>query len=317
MVEQEKSLSRVAKIFRPLVAKGAEIFVDRTEKNIVQPIIPEFPDGFREMLLEKVKDPNTVLILISNHEGLPDGGTTAVLSRDITSLINEAKAIQEPHRGFMLTIAASLETGHQNLFIKEVIKYARYKLPKYFLTFGVYTRRKDKEKYHLKSNNNDEYNQKLTAIIDKKEEREADGLALYLAGNMEEGRRIKEGEKKGQMKGMQRLECEQFHLLIEIMKKRYHKKPILIPVGSYGAFDVLDPDRNNLPTLKSIGVFMGTKPKKSLLTVKVGLPIDYDDMVDKIQKDKEQQKITNEDIDNCMGKMIAKLLPLSARGVYA
>lgn len=311
---QEKSLSLAGRLIKPAVVKGTEILMRRAERNILGPIKPEYPKGFDYACAELMKDSSVVPILISNHQGHADAAATGVISRDITEILNAGRTPQTAFRGFMLTIAASLETGHQNIFLQQIVRQAKKRMPKYSLSTQSYTRDKDKREYNMTSDR--EYSEKLTEIIRGDEKREADGLAFYVEGTVEGGRRIKEGENKGQIKGMQKIDLSGIQKLIRIMEIRYKKKAVLIPYGAYGAFNVLDPNHKNFPTLKALAAIANiTVPRKGLLTARVGMPIEYSEIVCQIQEQKGG-KATLDDIENHVGRMIADLLPEEAQGVY-
>lgn len=316
---KEKSLSIGEKIAKPAIALSANIFISLTEQSIVKRIKPEYPEGFRDRIIELDGTPNTFFVLVGNHQALPDGGSTAIVSRDITSIINTVRPQDNPSRGSMLTIAYSLVSGHQNLWIKEAIARGRKRLQgsPYFLPMEPFVREKDKIKYGIDVNN-DEYTKRIFEIVNKSEQREADNLAFYVSGTMEEGRRIKEGANKGQIKGLQEMDCEQFFKLMRIAKIRYHKDAMLIGVGSDGAHKILDPDHDNRPTLKAIGALVNPLPsRENLLTVKVGMPKSFDSILEEIEQQKGGKANADDFTDYLGRKILAPLLPLHARGIYA
>lgn len=299
------------KIIRPPIAKAAEIFFDRVERKIVERIEPEYAEGFDAAFREAMRDPDTIPILISNHEGHADAISTAIISRRLTGIASETRGNED--LGYMLTVAASLETGHQNLFLQEGMKVVQGMLPRYSLSTQPFVREEDRERYGITSHNED-YTEKLLEIVGKGVNRSADGLAFYPQGSVESGRRIKEGPNKNHIKGMQRFNCDKLYNLIRIIEARYHRKVLLIPVGSHGAGNVINPDHRR-PTLATI-VKLATPNPRSLMQVKIGMPIKWRDLKKQIEEQKGQ-KVTLEDVENSLGKTIASLLPPDARGIYA
>jgi len=142
---------------------------------------------------------------------------------------------------------------------------------------------------------------------------------------MQEGRR-KKGKFPGSLNpfghpinGLREFNCKSFHGLVNSTELKHHRKVIIIPVGSYGAFDIFDPGYHSYPTLKVLKELVRSNPK-SLLTVKVGLPVSYDDIVLKARKEALKQngseEINSRNIDHEFGSMLAVLLPPGAQGYY-
>lgn len=316
---KEKTLSLGEKVAKPAIAVSANIFINLTEQSIVKRIKPEYPEGFKERIVELDQLPDSFIVLVGNHQALPDGGSMAAVNKDIVNIVNTARPQDNPSRGSMLTIAYSLVSGHQNPWIKEAIAIGRERLEDspYFLPMEPFVREKDRIKYGI-DDNNAEYTKRVFEIINRGDQRVADNLAFYVSGTMEEGRRIKEGENKGQIKGLQEMDCEQFYQLMRIAKLRYHKDAMLIGVGSNGGYEILDPDHDNRPTLKAIGALANPLPsRKNLLTVKVGMPKSFTSILEEIQQQKSE-KITAKDFTDYLGRnILAPLLPPHARGIYA
>jgi len=70
---------------------------------------------------------------------------------------------------------------------------------------------------------------------------------------------------------------------------------------------------------KAVKEFVSSNPK-SLLTVKVGLPVSYDHIVLEARREALEQtrseEITSRNIDYKFGSMLAELLPPEAQGFY-
>lgn len=314
---KEKRLSIAEKIKKPAIALAATIFVWRVEQKAVKPIKPEYAKGFDKAFMELAKDPSVLFILVSNHTGHADAAGTAVIAKHLTDLANKVRPVENQFRGFMLTIAASLEAAHQNLFLQQCARRAKKILPKKFhMPLGEFTRKKDVDQYEMDSNGNREYAEKTSAIIKGKDDRVADGLAYYIEGTVEGGRRAKEGENAGQRNGTQRIDWDQYDKIINKAQSRHHRKVAIITASSKGACEILDPDRDNQPTKKAILYVANPLPsRKSLLTVKVDLPIPYDDMVSQLEG-KMGQKIIPQDTGDEIGRKISKPLPPNERGYY-
>ena len=297
---------------------------DRVETNIVKPTMPEYAKGFDEAVLKIAKDPENLIVFISSHEGLGDGAGSAKIAKYTTDLINTQRPPENQSEGWMLPISASLGSGHQGVSWQKLIEPLKERALKYHLFMVDITRKKDEEQYSLRGGNR-KHSRELIKIINHDNDRIADGQFLYLAGKMEEGRREKRKFPRNlnpfgrPINGLRELNCKSFHSIVNSIELKYHRRVIIIPVGSYGAFDIFDPEHHSLPTLKAIKEFVRPNPK-SLLTVKVGLPVSYDDIVLEARKKAKQkngsEKITSEAIDHKFGDMLAELLPEKARGRY-
>jgi hypothetical protein len=315
----EKSLSATEKIRKPFIAAGSAVFVPLVERNIVKPINPEYSEGFENAFMELAKDPSILFIIMSNHTGHADAAGTAVVSKQLTELANRVRPPENQFRGFMLTVAASIESAHQNIFLQQSIRRAKGVLYKrYHLPLGDYARKKDVEKYQIDPQTiNRDFAEKTRNIMAGNEERIADGYAYYVEGTVEGGRRIKEGENKGQTKGTQKIDFESYEPLIKRAQLRNHRKVVIITVSSDGASEILDPDQANIkPSRKAIMTVANPLPaRKSLLTVKVGDPIFYDDIVKQIEE-KTGKEATTEEIGDEIGRRISSGLPPEKRGYY-
>lgn len=299
-------------IARPPIVLATRIFVSLAERKIVKPIKPEYAEGFGSAFIKAMQDPNTLPILICNHEGHADIASIAIVSQNLTNIINGTRDGEDQFRGFMLTIAASLETGHQNLFLQETTRQAKKRFLNYHLVTQAFVRETDREKYGLVSNNLD-YMRKLMEIIKGEVNRGADGLAFFPQGSVESGRRMENGENKGRIKGMQKFNCSELYELIQGIELKYKRKVLIIPIGSHGAGKVISPDHRR-PTLAAIEQMSKLHPKP-LMVVKVGLPREWDSLVMEIGK-QEGRQATAEDVGNSLGKIVASLLPPDARGEY-
>lgn len=306
---------RLGKEFaRPLIAIGTRGFVSLGERKIVKPIKPEYAEGFDNAFKKAMRDPSTLPILVSNHEGHADIVSIALVSRELTNIINGTRGDGDRFRGFMLTIAASLETGHQNLFLQEITRQAKKRFLNYHLVTQPFVREADREKYGMDSNNLG-YMKKLMEIVQKGDKRVADGLAFFPQGSVESGRRIKNGKNKGRIKGMQKFNCGELYNLIEKIEARCQRKVLIIPIGSHGAGKVISPDHRR-PTLTAIEEMLLKPHPKPLMVVKVGLPIEWGRLKEQIVEQKRGE-VTAEDVGNFLEKIVAPLLPSDARGIYA
>lgn len=315
--EQPPLIRRVGKILDPksLVkavetipsALAVRMFLWRVEKNIVRPIVPEFPEGFDNAFRKAMRDKDITPILISSHQGHADIISIAIVSKRLTDLLNETANPSDRFPGFLVPIAASLETGNQGVLLKQGIKQAKKRyLPKYFLDTAPYVREKDKKLFALDSNNI-RFMRKLLDSIKK-----GFGIGLFPEATVEGGR--SKNDDRTDIKGMQKIDFAKFNEMITLVN-RCGKKPLFIPIGSRGAFRIVHPEHTQKFTFEAWEAILPFFETGSLMSIKVGMPIGYDQVVEGVEQQKEEP--TPEKLSYYLGRKIAELLPENERGVYA
>ena len=297
------------------ISINAEIFVNRVKHAILDPVRPEYPEGFDVAFMELIKDPAVLPILISNHTGHADVVTAADISKHSTELANKVRPAKDPFRGYMITMAASLETANQGIFLQQCTAYGKQLLADFSLSTEAFVRVKDEEKFSIPRENS-KYHKIVDAIIQRSEIRTADGLIYYPEASVEGGRRYKDGPEKGQIKGTQKFKFEGINRVVDGAQSNYNRKVLYIVFSSKGANDVLDPSNHNFPTPQAIdAVISPIVPAKSLLQAKVGKLIFHNDLVEQIRQQKGSDP-TPEDIGDRLGRICAEGLPLEERGIY-
>lgn len=285
----------------------------RMESKVVKTMTPEFPEGFEEIFRKEMEDEDTIPIPVFSHQGHMDAASTAVLSKRLTYLANKVRAGRFP--GFRLIVAASIRAGHQGLLLKQVLIQAeKDRLPKYFLHFLDFVRPKDVEEYGMKPNRFSFMRELIKAVENR------EGIEIFPEKSVEGGRRKTEGRSEDDIKGMQPLDSENLHTIIQTVLK-LNKKVLIIPVGSHGAYKIIDSNilkKTNKPanriTPREWIVLSGPK-RREIMTVKVGMPIKYDDILKQLAD--QGKDLTVENVGQYVGELIAQLLPEKARGAYA
>jgi len=207
--EAVRKLSRLADV------AGAWLFLSLAKLQIVRQIKPEYPHGFEEKFIEIMKDRDVVPMLITNHESLADVISIALISNQLTALVNKARGVDDSlgkmilndlkeayagnllgerpaekkaFPGFVLTIAKSLEAGGkgQGEFIEELTRQLRSWLRDNSVKTDGYVRKKDEEKYHL-SRTNMGYLRRFINSIENGE-----GRAMFPQASVESGRMLME-----------------------------------------------------------------------------------------------------------------------------
>ena len=300
----------------PIISKGVDLFVRRVEKKILIPLQPNYEDGFRDKFVEVIEDSDVLPVAVITHQSHSDCISAAKLSKDLTTLANQHRYPEEEFRGYMLSVAASMQSGHQNIVVQQYFETTKSIASKYNLRLQTYVRQKDENQYGISRSKNIQFSRELARIINKQEDRQADGLIFFPEGTMEGGRKVIEGTKKGQINGMQELDWESIHKLIKGIEER-GRKVVIIPVGTHGEFRISNPSNKNYPTARVLKQLYNPLniPRESILSVNVGMPMTYSEIKEILAKQGIEPNPQN--IGEYVGRTIAKLLPLEARGVYA
>jgi hypothetical protein len=209
----------VEKLSRLADVAGVWLFLTLTKLQIVRQIKPEYPEGFEEKFMEVMKDRNVVPMLIANHESLADTISMVLISNRLTKLINKARGVEDrlgqmiindlkdafagnllkerpadkkAFPGWVLTMAKSLEAGHegQGKFIQELTRQLNSWFHDNSVKIDGYARQKDVEKYNLPATNIG-YARRLTESI-----RSGEGRAMFPQASVESGRLAENNGKK-------------------------------------------------------------------------------------------------------------------------
>jgi hypothetical protein len=278
-------------------SKRVEWILGRIEKKLVVPAHVDFPEDYRAKFIETVKNPNVVPFIYSNHYDHANGLSMAIMSNMLTNLINNVRSDENPFNGFLMPVSKSILNGKQGSFMKDFIDQAKtdFFLDKYRTHIIGCTTKNDREK-----RDTNESNVELMLGVARIARDGNGGIAIFPEASVEGGRRIKEGEHKGQRKGLQEFNSDDISKLVELIEKRLHKELLYIPLGLSGP-NLLHTD-HRLPTV--IGMKSLTKGSKGAINIRVGEPITHTEMINKIGKNS-----TKEDICNHLRGMVAVLLP--------
>ncbi len=265
--------------------------------RFIQAIPVVFPDDFTTTYANKIhgETKEVVPVIVSSHTAHLDCLPLAGVAKTLTAMINRIG--ERRLQGFIVPIAASMETGNQGSIVKEgAERIGKITAQQYNLQALSYARAKDKEKYDIPGNPQ-EFIRDLTG-----QARNGYGVAVFPESTMQAGR-----TKKHKLLGKtERFGMQEFKYMeaIAIIIRRTGKVPLYIPVGIDGGFRLESPD-NNRPTLPYLGEIFLTHPHHTkLVSVRVGLPISH-------------EEIGSADINDFLGKKVAALLPPEARGVYS
>lgn len=295
-MEQERGAWNIKERAAKITAQASVwMLMLRLEKKVTRNIRPQFvPNAqkFEDSFLAAIGETDTVPIIISNHQSHTDGIPLSVVADTLTHLGNRARPPDQPLLGFVLPVAASLETGHQSRFLAQGLEQIQPQLRKRQLITLSYTRQKDRQRYGIQSSNISFMRNLIRGL------KNGYGLALLPEASVEGGRRGLNG-----IHGMQEFSGVDFGQVFEILG-RLGKKALFIPIGIDGGYNVVDPNTNKL-TARFIRA-LATPLDFSFIDVNIGMPVSGDTLLDRDQKN----------ISHLLAERVAALVPEQARGVY-
>ncbi|MEK7517309.1 MAG: hypothetical protein AAB583_02075 [Patescibacteria group bacterium] len=287
---------RVTRLTIHLMAKDLPRFISS--------IPVEYPSGFQEEYLNAFRLGGKITpIIVASHTSHMDGAPLASITKTLTDLTNSLTGETDGFKGFVIPIASSMRSGHQGDMVKMgILEMEEITEEQFHLMTIDYTRKSDTQRYGLNSN--------LPTYINglKQKVEEGYGIAVFPEGTMTAGR----SERRSLIGKSQRFGMQKFKDMNTLIKlsEDMGNKILLIPVGIHGGYRLESPD-NNRPTTRYLIETVLRHPtnlwhptKTSLVRVKVGLPINY-------------ENVSVEDINTFLGETVAALLPPEARGVYA
>lgn len=308
----EKPLSVIEKTTKPVIARFTKTILSRVEKKMMNPMKPEFQEGFEEKFLGIMENSNVMPVVYSNHFDHANGLEMAVISKTLTDLINTKRNSENQFNGFTMVIASSLENGFQKLFLQEAVTQIEENyLPEFKLSVARCVSKNDRIRRGINFSNIAFFRQ-----IDRMAKNGNEGLAIFPEGTVESGRYEGEGKER-HVKGMQKFDSEGLDKIISrALVKDSHKEVVYIPMAIAGKNRVHTDHR--VPTLISLKTLFWTRHPKSLVSIKVGMPILHSELLQKIRQEKRREA-TSDDISNHLGKIVAELLPSDQphlKGVY-
>ncbi|MDP2586141.1 MAG: hypothetical protein Q8P29_04655 [Candidatus Levybacteria bacterium] len=296
-------------LLRPLPQQAKEgsaqvkWILDRFEQKLIKPAKIELPEAFKLIFIEAMKDPDVMPFMYSNHYDLANGLPMAVMSKIFTDLANRVRDPSNPFKGFLMPVSRTLLNGNQGLFMQGITDQANtgFFIPKYNLFMVGCTTENDK----IKRDTNDS-NLKFMLDVSRIARNRNGGIAPFLEASVEGGRLIKEGEYRGQRKGLQEFDSHRANEIIDLLTIRFGRKILYIPLGLFGP-NLLHAD-NRIPTMTALRALASKNPK-TLINVKVGKPTTHEEMINQITELNKGKDVLKEDISKRLREMVAHLLP--------
>lgn len=297
-------------------AKGyamARALIPFAERKIIRPTDPQYEPGFFEIFDQEAADPNVLFVVVSGpHEEHADGIVLARVANDLSLRIQKIRdGRKESFPGFLLTIAASIDTPDQSPFMMYSHRFLKPRFKKYHMETTEYVRKVDRIRYPdtLGKISNRRYVQTLNNSIE-----DGHGL-IYLPEATVESGRMKEGATSIEdIKGMQPFESD--FIALQKATEKKGKRIVVIPAGTHGSFRLQNSEEHSpRPRWKPVLLLIIDPRRRSLVEVKLGKPMRWESLIDEIQERGEE--INPDSVNSALGRKVALLVPLHARGVFA
>jgi len=279
----------------------------RIESKWMPKITPEFQENFkdfREALNKRMKNPKAVAVTISNHFDHGNGVEMMFMSKMVLDAINSDRAPENYVKHTRLVIAKSLKNGLQEAFLQSIIERAEKNyLSKYYLSTLASVTKNDQKRRHMDMAGNVGFMKELIRIAKTKNEM----LEIFVEGTIDGGRFT-----DGKRNGMQPLITE-LDQIFNILKAN-DSEIVFIPFGTQGKNRIHTDSK--LPTRIALKTLFIEKNPKSLVDIKVGMPITYTEIKQQILEQKGKEA-TPDDIRDYLGRTcIAPLIPPDFQGVF-
>ncbi len=289
--------------------------IDRALNIIANSVEMDFPqDTLRQTALQIAS--GIPVILVSNHQSHVDVMPLAVIANQVRRAANDYISTGKYPRKkafshFLCPMASSVVTGGQTQDITAGYINTRDWLLKNGIVTVPVTRDRDIKYYGGQGlpPTIDSMRALLTAFKD------GHGLAITIAGTVEEGRR-KKGGRSGKRIGLKKLSSK--NLLTETVVRQHAAgiNTLIVPIAISGTYLLFDPDERKV-TLSSVRTLVRNLVPFSLTkatTVKVAQPI----MTEELWADApEDEADLHTFLNNRLLVIIASKLPPEARGEFA
>jgi hypothetical protein len=259
----------------------------------------EYTEGFREEFTKAIVN-NDLITLISNHDSLYNANSISLVAWALTQ---EARRIMgnDNFKGFILPVATSLTTGHQDYSTGRLFEAVESRLNKNFLFTTPHTRKKDQQQFNMQSNKRT-YMENLIDAVNN-----GYGIAMFPEGTMEGGREDETGARKGMME----FEADALPVILKIATKK-ERNVAFIPIGTSGGVEIFDPTKKAASLKAWLAASYLWTPK--LVKVRVGLPVSSEELRHLAEQRSEEG--AKRLINSSLGQKIAELLPDNQRGVF-
>ena len=283
--------------------KGVDWTLNRIEEKFIKTANIIFPNEYKEIYLEKMKDPNIIPVAFGNHYDHWNGVSMAIIMKTLTELANTVRDPNNPFKGFLMPVSASLATGKQGMFLKGIFNNVNMDLfiTKYHTQMVPCVTKNDIKKRHM----TDITNTRLLHEVMRIARNNNGGVCFFPEQTVEGGRRIKEGEFKGHRKGVQEFDSE----LIDMMTNRLDEELLYFPMGFHGP-NLVHTD-SGIPTRKFWRGMRNNNPEdlNGIINIQVGKPVTSSELNETIVKEKNGGEITKEDVSKKLRDMLVQLLP--------
>ncbi len=273
-------------------------------ERIIQHAEIDFP---QELMINYVNaiDQGYLPILVTNHASHADAVTSAKLMNVLRKIANGTLPLDEQMQGFNVPMAASLPSGLQGPYLRQVLYGAQPIVEANGFYSAPIARDKDKKSREEGGYEMADTSRDYLKTLRSKIEAGFTGFLLYPEGTTESGKT----DKDGKLVGMIPFEEESILNHIRILEKYSGKKAMIIYAGITGSTDAINPNTKKASLNLIKRVF-----RPQTFRIKVGGIIRTDDpeFLELLRSTKPKEAIST-----FIGRKIAALLPVEMRGVYA
>lgn len=254
--------------------------------------VRELPEGFVDQYFSLVQESQRPLPY-ANHQSYADGFALAKLVRRLQRIA--------PIKGFVLPVASSFVSGHQNENAGIFYRLTKAPLEARGLKTVPYTRDVD-SKYDQQKDSD-----QLRDFI--KFARDGYSFALLPEASMEGGRHPKDSALD-QINGMQEFDPENITAFFNLLN-RGSRRSFFVPVGIHGTYRVWHPtyhkpQQDIYPTLFGIS-------SRTVVEVNVGMPVTSDILQQNLGSQWKNDRFA---VTRFLMEQVAGLVPDQARGKY-
>ncbi|KKR17162.1 MAG: hypothetical protein UT87_C0021G0003 [Candidatus Levybacteria bacterium GW2011_GWC1_40_19] len=276
-------------IIRPGSTFVSRRIVENTKLLYPQDFLTEYVRGI---------DEGYAPIVVSNHASHADAAVVARLTSLLRKIANRTLPNDGQVKGFNVPLAKSLLTGHQGAYLRQAYLGTEPVIEDHGF-FAVPIARpqdQDPDRYGMPGNERE-----YLANTRRRMQNGFIGTVLFPEGTTEGGK----SKVAGKVVGMIKFQPESIPRHIRLTQKHTKKKVMIIPVGITGGRDAINPD---------------TKKAPLRLLYRLMQPNAFGLFAGKIIREDDPDFAmlqTSEEINEYVGRRIAKLLPPEMRGVYS
>ncbi|MBI3109850.1 hypothetical protein HYZ06_02300 [Candidatus Daviesbacteria bacterium] len=273
---------------------------------------PGFKEYFQELVAKERKP-----IIVGNHQSHFDGVILAWVTQRLLTYEREVAPVEQP-KGYVLTVASSVRSGHQSRFLQLAYPLAELVTSRRGLRFIDYTREVDEERYRIKKPRASQ----LRSFAERV--RQGYRIASLPEASVQGGRYPRNNDHRGRFAqsiknlvdiitsnrredilGMQKIRDNSLMPYYELVtggNGNGQQEGFFVPVGIHGSYRILPP-YTLFPPLDTWASILRLS-SRTFVDVNIGMPI----------TSWPQDKAS---ANTLIMSKVAQIVPVEARGVYS